>query len=178
MIDLIGQEQAIKGCGGRIMKVIKKKRHPNHNLVKIHRSYTVEEAAKLFGKHKNTVRGWIKQGLPISDDKRPTLILGRELAAYLQARRTKYKQSCQPGEIYCVKCRAPKKPAAGMVEYQPITEKIGNLLAICPTCNSIMNQRVSLAKLPQFQAQIDITFPQALRHIGERNQPTVNSDLK
>lgn len=153
------------------------KRHPNHRLVKIHRSYTVEEIAKLFSIHKNTVREWVKVGLPISDDRRPMLILGHDLAAFLQARRVKNKQTCQPGEIYCVRCRTPKAPAADMAEYQPITEKFGNLIAICPDCNFIMNRRVSMAKLGQVRGEMDITFPQALRHIGESNQPTVNSDL-
>ncbi len=36
------------------------KRHPNYRQVKIHRNYTVEEIARLFGIHKNTVRGWVK----------------------------------------------------------------------------------------------------------------------
>lgn len=153
------------------------KRHPNYRLVKIHRSYTVEEIAKLFGIHKNTVREWVKVGLPVSDDKRPMLMLGHDLAAFLQARRVKNKQTCQPGEIYCVRCRTPKAPAADMAEYQPVTEKFGNLIAICPDCNSIMNRRVSMAKLGQVRGEMDITFPQALRHIGESNQPTVNSDL-
>ena len=151
---------------------------PNPRLVKIHRSYTVEEVAKLFGAHKNTVRAWIKQGLPTSDNRRPTLILGRELVAFLRARRVKNKRSCHPGEMYCVRCRVPKKPAADMVEYLPITEETGNLKAICPSCNAIMNRRVSLAKLALVRGQMDITFPQALRHITESNQPTVNSDLK
>ncbi len=154
------------------------KRHPNHRLVKIHRNYTVEETANLFGIHKNTVRAWIKAGLPTSDDKRPMLILGHELVAFLQARRGKYKHTCKPGEIYCVRCRAPKLPASDMAEYQPITEKFGNLIAICPDCDSIMNRRVSMAKLEQVRGKMDITFPQALRHIVESNQPTVSSDFR
>src|ERR1035437_10726392 len=75
---------------------MKAKRGPNHRLVKIHRSYTVEEIACLFGTHKNTVRAWVKTGLPTSDRKRPMLILGVDLAAYLKARRTKNKRPCQP----------------------------------------------------------------------------------
>ncbi|MBU1404547.1 MAG: helix-turn-helix domain-containing protein [Proteobacteria bacterium] len=155
-----------------------KKRHPNHRLVKIHRSYMVEEIAKLFGIHKNTVRGWVKAGLATSDDKRPMLILGHALVAFIQARRVKNKQTCQPGELYCVGCRAPKFPAGDMAEYSPVTEKFGNLTAICPDCNSIMNRRVSLAKLEQVCGEMEITVPQALRHIVESNKPTVNSDLK
>ena len=38
-----------------------KRRHPNHRLVKIHRSYTVEEIATLFGVHKNTVSHWVAE---------------------------------------------------------------------------------------------------------------------
>ncbi|MEX2165141.1 MAG: helix-turn-helix domain-containing protein [Sulfuricaulis sp.] len=140
-------------------------RHPNPRLAKIHRNYTVEEIATLLGVHRNTVREWIKHGLPTTDGKRPMLILGRDLRAFLQARRTKNKRPCQPGEIYCVRCRAPKTPAGNMVEYEAVTEKLGNLIAICPDCGSIMNRRVSLAKLEQIRGQMDITMPQALRHI-------------
>jgi len=140
------------------------KRHPNHRRVKIHRSYKVEEIAGLFDIHRNTVRAWIKAGLPTIDDKRPMMIPGRELIAFLQARRVRNKQSCRPGEIYCVRCRAPKSPAGDMAEYKPITEKVGNLTAICPVCGSMMNRRVSLAKLALVRGKIDITFPQALRH--------------
>ena len=73
------------------------KRHPNPRLAKIHRNYTVDEVACLFGIHRNTVREWIKRGLPTSDDRRPMLILGRDLLAFLQARRTKNKRPCQAG---------------------------------------------------------------------------------
>jgi hypothetical protein len=138
------------------------KRHPNHRLVKVHRSYKVHQVAGLFGIHKNTVRAWIKSGLPTCDDKRPILIVGSDLVAFLQARRAKNKRTCQPGEIFCVRCRAPRFPAGDMAEYKPITVKFGNLKAICPGCNSIMNQRVNMAKLGQIRGKMEITFPQAL----------------
>ena len=127
---------------------MKKRRH-NPNLAKIHFNYTVEEVANLYGVFKGTVRAWIKAGLPVINDKRPMLILGRDLATFHQVMRTINKQKCKLGELYCFRCRTPKLPDGDMVEYQIVTEKIWNLVAICPDCYTIMNQRVNLAKLEQ-----------------------------
>ena len=153
-------------------------RHPNHRLAKIHRNYTVEEVAALFGVHRNTVREWVKRGLPTIDRERPMLILGRDLAAFLQARRVKNKRTCQPGEIYCVRCRLPRNPAGAMVDYQPVTATLGNLIGICPCCESMMYRSVNPTKLEQVRGQLDITLPQALPHIDESAEPSVNSDLR
>ena len=153
------------------------KRHPNPRLAKIHRNYTVDEIAKLYGVHKNSVRSWVKGGLPTTDDRRPMLILGRDLVAFLHARRVKNKRPCRPGEIYCMRCRAPQKPAGDMAEYQPITATSGNLIGICPCCDSMMYRRVNLARLAHVGANLDITMPQAPPHIDESPQPRVNSDL-
>ena len=143
-----------------------KKRLHNPNLAKMHRNYTVEEVASLYDVFKGTVRAWIKAGLTVLDDKRPMLILGSDLAAFHQAKRVKNKQQCQPGEMYCVRCRAPKMPAGDMADYRIITEKIGNLEAICPVCDKIMNRRVSLSRLEQIRGNLDFTMPQALQHIS------------
>lgn len=153
------------------------KRHPNPRLAKIHRNYTVDEIANLYAVHKNTVRAWVKSGLPTSDDRKPLLILGRDLMAYLQAKRVKNKQTCQPGQIYCVRCRVPKAPGGDMAEYQPLTPTSGNLIGICPSCNSMMYRRVNLAKLAEVSANLDLTLPQAHLHIRESLNPSVNSDL-
>jgi len=154
------------------------KRRPNHRLVKIHRSYTIEEIADLFAIHKNTVRRWVKEGLTPSDDKRPMLILGCVLVEFLKARREKNKRSCKPGELYCVRCRAPKSPAGSMAEYSPITEKFGNLTAICPDCNAIMNRRVNLARVRELLGNIDISYAEVVQQLIESPNPSVNSDIK
>jgi len=154
------------------------KRHPNHRLVKIHRNYTVGEASNLLGIHKNTVRRWIKQGLPTIDDKRPKLILGRDISVFLLAKRTKNKRPCKLGEMYCLRCRVPKAPAENMMEYEPQTETLGNLFGICPDCGTGMNRRVSLSKLEQARGEMEITMPQGVQRIIDIEQPPVNSDFR
>ncbi len=135
-----------------------RKRRPNHRLVKIHRNYAVEDVARLFGIHKNTVCAWVKAGLPTCDSRRPILILGRDLATYLKERRAKNKRPCQAGEIYCMRCRAPKRPAGNMAEYQPITATLGNLTGICPDCEGMMYRRTSKTKLAAIQAELEVAF--------------------
>ena len=151
-------------------------RHPNPRIVKMHRSFTVEETARLLGKHKNTVRAWFKQGLQPIDGRRPTLIHGLELARFLQNRRMSGKRPCPPGHMYCLKCRSPKRPAADMADYLPITDTSGNLRALCPDCGTFMHRRAAFAKLKIVSAGLDIAFPQALSRLRERAVPSVNCD--
>jgi hypothetical protein len=151
-------------------------RHPNPRLVKIHRSYSVEEVARNLRKHKNTVRAWIKQGLRPIDRRRPTLIHGLELVSFLQNRRMSGKRPCPPGHMYCLKCRSPKQPAAGMADYLPISSTSGNLRALCPDCGKFMHRRASLAKLNIVGVGLDIAFPQAVSRIRESPVPCLNCD--
>ena len=149
----------------------------NPNLAKIHRSYTVEEVANLLSVHKNTVRTWIKDGLKVNDDKRPTLIIGSELRLFLQSKREMNKRKCKPFELYCLRCRAPQLPAGNMVDYEPSNERLGCLIGICPVCNSIINKFSSLAKLELIKDKLEITLPKALKHINESIHPLLNSDF-
>lgn len=134
----------------------------NPNLVKSHHNYTVGEIANLLGIHKNTVRQWIKKGLPILDDhQHPMLVLGHILKKFLKERKEKNKRPCKPGELYCFRCRIPKPPAGGMADYEPVTEKFGNLKAICPDCDCLMNKRISLSQIRELCKNLDISFPRA-----------------
>ena len=45
-------------------------RRLNPGLVKIHRSYSIDQVARTLGVHKNTVANWLKDGLsPMISDR-------------------------------------------------------------------------------------------------------------
>ena len=123
----------------------------NPNRAKIHRSYTVEEIACLFDVHKNTVRAWVKAGLPVCDDQKPMLILGSALREYLQDKNKKRKQTCKPDEMYCLRCKSPKKPAENMVDYEPTNDTTGRMIGICSDCEGVINKYISLVSFEKIK---------------------------
>jgi hypothetical protein len=150
----------------------------NPRLIKIHRNYTVEEFARALKVHKNTVRAWIKLGLPTIDRKRPMIIHGQDAKRFLEDRRRRAKRPCPPGHFFCLRCRAPKIPAGAMVDYLPITKASGNLRGICPDCEALIHRRVSRTNLSAFRAILEIAVPQAPARITDSAVPTLNCDLR
>jgi excisionase family DNA binding protein len=154
-----------------------KKGHPNHRLVKKHRNYTVYEAAFVLGVHKNTVREWIRRGLPTTDDNRPFLIRGCELIDFLHKRRAKKRRPCRAGQMYCFRCKVPQFPAGGMTDFTPISSTLVNLIGLCPSCNGIMHRCVGAAKLQEMRRTMDAASSEPLLHLNEISEPSLNSDL-
>lgn len=122
-------------------------------VAKTHRTYTIAEAAELFGCHRNTVRLWMRQGLEAVTPVKPFLIHGTSLNAFHAERRKSGKRPCRPGEIYCLPCREPRRPDAGVFDYVAITPTTGMVIAICPDCGRLMHQRVNRVRLAAFEAQ-------------------------
>lgn len=146
--------------------------------VKIHRNYTIDEIARITGVHKNTVRHWIKKGLPTVDDGRPALVLGSEVKRFHEAQRTARKRPCAPGQMYCFKCRAPRSPAFDAVDYIPTDGAAGNLRGLCPVCGTLMHKRVSLARLDTIAASLDVQFPHGKSRLREIPDPSLNRDSR
>lgn len=149
----------------------------NPNLVKIHRNYTYEELAEVFGIHKNTVAEWVKNGLPCLKEQRPFLVLGVEAKVFLQHRRTSKKQKCKQNEFYCLCCKAPAKPYDDFVEYVPITSTKGRLTGFCDCCESIINKFVSYASVEGYSSFFKIEKSKGLEHIKDTDNPLLNSDF-
>lgn len=153
------------------------KRTPNHRLVKRHRTYAVDEIAALLGSHRNTVRNWLKGDLQSIDDRRPVLVHGAVLFEFLRDRRAQRKRPCSPGEIYCFRCRNPRRPAGNVVVYQARTVTSGDLVGSCVDCGSRMYRRVSMAKLTLSLGGLDIRNTDAEEHIDESLEPSPNCDF-
>jgi hypothetical protein len=149
----------------------------NPRRVKLHRNYTVGEVAMLLKAHKNTVRAWLGCGLEPIDDRRPILILGRKLSSFLRARREQRRQHCKAGQLYCIRCRAPKTSAARTAEYLPVTSESGNLRGICSDCSTPMFRRVALQKLTAVAGDLEVQLPVAEQRIEDTSSPSLNSDF-
>ncbi len=146
---------------------------PNMRAIKLHYSYTSEEAAKILGVSKGTVLRWLKNGLPHLTDQRPYLILGADLRDFL-AKRKKPKQRCELHQCFCFRCQEPKAAAGGMVDYIPRTALSGQISAICEDCGTIMNKAFSAAKLPLLERQAEVSFPHGQPRLNDRGKPRGN----
>ena len=151
----------------------------NPKLAKLHRSYSVDEIARLYGLHPNTVRHWITDsGLTPIDEGRPIVVRGAVLRAFLEARRAKAKRPCPPGTLYCFACRVPRAPALGMADYVPRAKGAGGLRALCEACGTIMHRRAKQDALSLILPGVPVRIVDAVLRITEPTPPFANCDLE
>ena len=147
---------------------------PKWQALKIHRNYTVDEAARTLGVCKGTVRRWIKaKGLPALNEQRPVLVLGRDLIRFGKAQR-KPKQKCDVDQAYCLSCRAPKFAAFGQMQIIDANAKTANVRMQCQTCQSMMHKRFAWRDLLRISPLNRLSASQAHRHLIETAAPCLN----
>ena len=148
----------------------------NPKRVKMHYSYAVEDIARLLKIHKNTARAWLKAGLETIDHHRPALVQGKVLRAFLEAKRTVNRRCCPPGTCYCMKCRMPRPPALGMVDFVPLTPTSGNFRGLCDECGTLMHRAGKLALADAIMPNLEIALAEPHARLIECSDPSLNSD--
>lgn len=123
-----------------------------------HLNYEGAELAKTIGVCRSTVRNWIKAGLPVMTDQRPNIIVGEEFKRWYQQRLKSRKQPSCPGEMYCLKCRRPRVPALGMVDYIPKNKTGGSLTALCSVCERPMFRACRLDRIGQTMPDVHVSI--------------------
>lgn len=151
---------------------------PNWRAISKYRNYTVDEASRILGVAKGTVRRWIDRGeLPVINGRKPTLILGPDLIALGERRKTA-KQKCRLEQCYCMRCRAPKGAAFRQAEVLPFKGTGAMVRMLCETCTAVMHKRVSWSRLEALSALVSLSGPHRFEHLTDTAHPCVNVHLK
>lgn len=133
-------------------------KRPNGRAIKAVRTYTVQEAAAALGVTVGTVRTWVRNGLPVLNTKRPTLILGSVLRDFLDLQRTKRKVALDPDQLFCLTCKQPRTPYGLMVDYIPRDGRTGRLSGLCGVCGGTCNRIASQTSLTRLGAIFDVAI--------------------
>lgn len=153
-------------------------RRANPRRVKIHRSYDTHELALCLGVHKNTIRHWKANGLEPVDGCRPLLFQGAVVRIFLSTRNANRRRPCQPGTLFCFRCREPRPPALGMVEYVPLRPTSGNLQAICGACEGIMHRCVRTADIDRVMPGIEVQIAEGRPRLSGQTAPSLNCNYE
>lgn len=155
----------------------KQKRGLDLRKIRGSQCYTIPEVGNLLGVSVGTIRAWSRLGLSVLEGERPYLIPGDALKAWLICRRQSRKRKCQPDELYCCRCRVPKKAKPGTVVILPRNATTIAINALCETCDAKMNRGGSLAKLEETRVAFGLMTP-AQVNLAECENPAVNQHLE
>jgi hypothetical protein len=137
-------------------KPSRKRRTYNVRLIRRDLSYEIREIAELFSLHPQAIRRWQQRGLTPNDEKRPHLFHGSEIIQFLTGTQHARKKKVPAGHIYCCACRAPRRPARGMVDARSLGRTKLILVGSCPECGSRLNRFGSTPKLPVYREQFTV----------------------
>jgi excisionase family DNA binding protein len=154
-------------------------RRVRHPVARIKQScsYDVYEVAKLLGVHRNTVRRWLTGGLAAIDARRPTLVHGSALKAFLTAKRRARERQCGVGEFFCFRCREPRRPWGDMAYVERHTAKIVRLSGLCAVCETGVHRLARHADVPKLASVIEL-IPLGSERLTDRGDANVNSDFE
>lgn len=134
-----------------------KRLKPDVRRIVVARSYTIPEVAKLLDRGAPTVRRWIKQGLPVLPETSPRLICGQELKTWLATIWQAKKRPCAIDEMYCVKCRRPRRLKPKSLKTAPLSSKTVTVSGSCGVCGTAMQQARSISNLTETIAAMNGT---------------------
>jgi excisionase family DNA binding protein len=150
-------------------------RKPDPRWIKVHRVYTVAEAAEVLGLHRQTVLRWIKsEALSADRMRKPWLVDGAVLKAFLGARRWDGRCRLALAQLYCLGCRAARIPDGRLADFTLTCQGAGTLMGLCPNCGAAMYKAVRREDLEPIRAQLDVLIRAAQpRIVGGAEAPVI-----
>ena len=125
--------------------------------IKSLQTYTIQEAAGITGVSERTIRDWIKAGLDAMANERPTLVRGDAMIAFIKGQRSSRKKRVPKDAFYCLKCRAPRKPAGDFVDCQ-VNGNRAKLIGMCEVCETLMHKAIALDHLTDIKRHFEVSM--------------------
>lgn len=154
----------------------KRKGRPDLRRIRGQTSYTTQEAANVLNVAVGTVRAWLRKGLPTLDESRPVLIMGSDLKSWLSKMSAARKHTCRPDEMYCMRCRVPRKPRPGTAKLAQRNQKTLRVTGSCVCCGASMNRAGAVARIREIVKEFGIETT-GQEHIAGCDTPLVKRDL-
>lgn len=148
----------------------------SYRRIKKRRTYNVGEAARVADVRSATIRAWIKKGLAVVPGIRPIIIRGADFIAFLQNQKKSRKNPCGPGRLFCLSCKAPKRPAFGQVQFVADGPEIGKLVGRCPDCTTVMTRRSSRKNLTTALGDLHLSEEQAEASLSGLAEPCLKQN--
>ena len=117
----------------------------HYNRIHSFKIYTVDELAKVIGRHKLTVIAYIKAGMPVIS-KFPYLIKGVDAKNFLEAIVKNKKQPLEADEFYCPRCKKPAISLTDKICDMETGKILGNgvkqiiIKGVCQKCSCKLNR--------------------------------------
>ncbi len=132
-------------------------KRPNPCAIRANQAYTIPELAAKASVTVGCVRNWIKAGLPAMMSQRPYLILGSDVRDFLNAKRRRSTQTLAKDQLFCMSCKAARRPAGLMVDLIAQTGRTARIVGLCDHCGTVCNRMVSKAKMPDLHQIFDLS---------------------
>ncbi len=122
------------------------------NRIKYWWAHDIDEICELYkeyGLHPQTVRQWIKSGLPVMKG-RPVLIYGNDLKVFLGKMNTSNKCSSEFDQMFCMSCKDAKSFYKKQIKVELVNGVI-KAKALCRDCKTIMNKPYKFEDFPKIR---------------------------
>ncbi len=124
--------------------------------IKANKAYRIDELADAADVVPATVRQWLKAGMDRLDGNRPTIVMGFQALAFLEARKASVSCPLGLGEFYCLRCKTPRSALGAMADYVATSTTGGRLKALCSVCGCQCNRNVSARDMPAIRKVLDV----------------------
>ena len=121
-------------------------------------SYDIDEVCALYQSqrlHQQTVRGWVKDGLPVIDKQRAFLIYGEDLRVFLGKMNEKNKCKTKLNEMFCMSCKEAKPFLKNQIQLEQKGKRV-LARALCRDCQTKMNKSYSLDNISEIRNSLHV----------------------